>query len=83
MSLRNVGAFLVQLHLVPAGKSLYKMVGMCRFGGGDHLFVGCIHATVADVFHDRALEKPGVLQNHAEYRAQVVAIIFSDIVAIQ
>ncbi len=53
---------------------LDKRVCVGEFGGFFALFVGCVKPAVADIFHNRAREKVGILQNHAQTAAQIVFI---------
>ena len=83
LSLTDVGGVLVQLHLVAAGQGADKVVGVGSLCGGDHLFIGGVKPTVADVLHDGALEQPCVLQHHTKAFAQGAAVKVPHIVTVQ
>ena len=69
LPLRYVAGFFVQLHLIAARKRLNEMMCVSRLCRFDDFFVCGIQSSVADVFHDRALEEPSVLKDHAEETA--------------
>src|SRR5258708_15084627 len=49
------------------------MVGVSGLRSGDHFLVGGVEPTITDIFHDRGVVQPGILQDHAEHAAQIVA----------
>ena len=59
------------------------MVGTGGLGGGDDFLIGGIQAAIADVFHNGALEQPGILQYHAKAFAQGAAVKVLYVVAVQ
>ena len=66
LALGDIGPFLVQFHLVAARQRADKPVCPGGLRRRDDLLIAGVQLTVTDVFHDRSLEQPGVLQNHAE-----------------
>ena len=83
LALAHVGSILVQLHLVAAGQRADKVVGTGGLGGGDDFLIGGIQTAIADVFHNGALEQPGILQYHAKAFAQGAAVKVLYVVAVQ
>ena len=79
MPLRDVRRVLVELHLIAAGQRTDKGIGARGPGRRDDLSIGRVRAAVADVFQDRALKQPRVLQHHAEGTAQVAARIVAHV----
>ena len=79
LPLGDVRRLLVELHLVTAGRRADEGVGARGLRRRDDLGVGRVGAAVADVFHDRALEEPRVLQHHAEGTPQITARIVAHV----
>ena len=55
---------------------------MGRLCSLDHFLICGIKSSVAQVLHDRPMEKPCVLKHHTEHLSQVVPVKVSDIVPI-
>jgi hypothetical protein len=55
------------------------MVGIGHLGRLDHLFVGGIQPAEADILHDGVGEQEGILQDQAQFMAQVGFAIPADI----
>ena len=55
------------------------MRGFCRC---DHFFVGRIQSSVTDIFHDRTVKQPGILQYHTETFSQISPVKVPDIVSV-
>jgi len=73
LALGDVGGFLVDFRLVAVFQGADEVVHIGGVGSGDDFLVAGSGLAVADVVHDRSGEQPGVLQDHAEAVAQVVA----------
>ena len=82
LALGNVGGLFVEHEIVSVRQGADEMVRMGGLGCRDDFLIGGIRATVADVLHDGAVEKPGILQDHAEHAAQVIAVELLDVVAV-
>ena len=74
LPLGDVGSALVELHVVAAGHSHDKSVGVGGLGGLHHLLVAGVKLTVADIVPDGAGEQPGVLQYHSDHGAEGFAV---------
>ena len=82
LSLGYVAGLLIQLHLVSARQGLYKPVDVGRLCRPDHVFVRSVKLSVPDVFHDGAVEKPRVLQHHAEHFPKFAPVEIPDVMAV-
>jgi len=58
------------------------MVGVCHPGCLDHLFVGGIQPTEANILHDGIGEQEGILQHQAKLVPQVSFADIPDILAV-
>ena len=63
----------IEHQIVAFRQGANEMVDMGGLGSFDDFFIGGTRATVADILHDGAVKQPGILQNHAEHAAQLVA----------
>ena len=55
---------------------------VCCFRRCDHFFIVGIQSSVTNVFHDRTVKQPGVLQHHTETLSQISPVKFPDIVSV-
>ena len=82
LTLRDVGAFLVEDGVITLGQSADEVVGTGSTGSGINRFVGCLRAAITDIFTDGTAEQPGILQNHAKDRTQIAALEVADVITI-
>ena len=80
---RDVGRLVVEHRVVAVGQRAHEVVDVGRPRGGEDLLVGGVRRAVGDVLPDRPAEQPGVLQDHPEAAAQVVAGHLVDVVAVE
>ena len=73
LSLTEVAAALADFGVIALGHALDEAVGVRGFRRRDNLLVGGVFAAVTEVFHDRAAEKPAVLENHSVAAPERVA----------
>ena len=83
LTLTQVAAALADFGVVAVGHSLDEAVCVRGFSRRDNLLVGSGFVAVTEVFHDRAAEKPAVLEHHAVAAAQSVAAEVADIGAVE
>ena len=82
LSLGNIAGIFVQFHLVAVRQLADKAVRMGCLCSSNDFFIRCIQSAIADIFHNRALEQPSVLQDHAERFPQVVPFKVFDVVPV-
>ena len=71
LTLRNICGLFIEHHVVAFRKGADKMVHTGSLGGANHIFIGSVGPSIADILHDGAIVQPGILQNHAKHAAQV------------
>ena len=74
LALAEVGALLVDHKVIAAGQGVDKVVASSGSGGGLYLGIGGVWAAIADVLANRAVEEPGVLQDHGKLLAKLGAV---------
>ena len=78
----NIVCFLIDLQIIALGLSPDEEIDMGSLCSSLHLFVRGVGPAVADVLPDRPAVQPGVLQDHAEHAAEVLAGIVPDVPAV-
>ena len=75
-ALAELGGFILEFGVIPVGQAAHELVHMAGLGAFDHPLLAdglALVQAVEQVLADRAVEQPGVLQNHAEVLTQIVA----------
>jgi len=73
LSLGNVGTVIDQQCIVSLRQTLDIVVNMGSLGRCDDFFAGGFRASVGDIFVNRTIEQPGILQNHRVGQSQALS----------